>query len=77
MFLTPIPSVMQMIKPETRASLIKFLQLLAAHHPSTRYDKPLYSFFSDSTLQVLQFIFPILDHLFQMPEGCCCIASEL
>ncbi|WVY95640.1 hypothetical protein V8G54_027791 [Vigna mungo] len=29
----------KMIKPETRASLIKFLQLLAAHHPSRRQDK--------------------------------------
>lgn len=28
--------VWQMIKPDTRASLIKFLQLLAAHHPSRR-----------------------------------------
>ncbi|BAT93856.1 Sulfhydryl oxidase [Vigna angularis] len=29
----------KMIKPETRASLIKFLQLLAAHHPSRRCRK--------------------------------------
>ena len=29
-------TVMQMIKAETRASFIKFLQILVAHHPSKR-----------------------------------------
>lgn len=34
----------QMIKPETRAPLIKFFQLLAAHHPSKKYPFPSFLF---------------------------------
>lgn len=35
-FHSPIMYLLQMIKSETRASLIKFLQLIVAHHPSRR-----------------------------------------
>ena len=41
---------MQMIKSETRASLIKFLQFLVTHHPSRRFVRriPVYNCFAQS-----------------------------
>lgn len=38
------PQLMQMIRSGTRASLIKFLQLLVAHHPSKRLAPTFQSF---------------------------------